>query len=690
MDYDCVVAGDHYRKVGDPGRVFLYEQWKQKMSDIADTKQLFDIQRCNAISKDKLNTSLLKLTSTKQIKSGTFNLCPVCTDIDTYNRVIATNNLFPEVPGTFGYNINTSSSDNKSGSTGSGGGTQTSGGILATHQLDAPGSPGNGQSIYGWNISPRGVLITSTGPIVDNFGTPLTKSPGFIPNTTPKEPCPLCNSGIFSEQQNRRGESPSSFGGIWTPDPRKLKLVDDYARIVPELAKIEAAMGKGGTEVIEIEKNKIETVGLVMNNWGAIRVDMFGKLDAAQVQVFETHSQMVQAPSPLIEIVQVDDLPGGTYTLNVANRYSLLVGAGGMNMKSYGVVNISGAITNITGEQVNIGSALEVTIDGGKRLALVADILTLTQRDHDQVLIDSDLGVNGKTIIKGALYVEGPVYYHEAHTVAQLQGTNPHQSSGGLAKAHPDPGIVPSGTAIPVDTAHIYDVSGTTDLQASGVVPGGGKLPIYMGYADTARAVSVMPTNTLMGTTPIGTQFTATLTSVNPYLNGPVTITLTSAIPTAACPNTTAANVAAALGASVSSGVLPLQSTVTPTIGDTTPLVTAVGELANKGAIFPGAGPGTAQLNLPVRGLPPLALKKLLAEVEVGQTAVHVPIVTIGDGGHYDAVSMAPTTQSFFGPNHSLEVTNKDVRATFIRSAGLPTAPAAFDNKSNTTDLGSS
>ena len=697
MDYDCVVAGDSYRKVGDPGRVFLYEQWKQKMNDIADTKQLFDIQRCDAVN-DKLNTKLLKINSTKQKKAGVPALCPVCTDIDTYNRSIAANNLFTDVTGTFGYKVSVSTSDNNTGSTGAGGGTETSGGILPVHQLDAAGHPLDGQALYGWTITPRGVLINSTGAIVDNGFKPLVRVPGFMPNTVPKEKCPLC-LGPYGKLP---GFSPSSFGGVWVPDPEKIALPLQYARIIPELAKIEAAMGKGGTEVIEIEKNKIETIGLVMNDWGAIRVDMFGKCEPAQVQVHETHTAMVQCPTPLVEVVQVDDLPGGTYTLNVANRYSLLVGAGGMNMKSYGVVNISGAMTNITGEQVNIGSALEVTIDGGKRLALVADVLTLTQRDKDQVLVDSDLGVTGKTVIRGSLFVEGPIFYSEAHTVGALHATLPHQHSGSAAPGTPETGkVTPMGTAITSDTAHLDEVTGTPSIGSAGVDIGADQLtPVYMGYNDTARVAAVLPEDLFLGVIPAGTKVGVTLTQFNIPIGGGM-MEFSTACPVIAKKNVTEVDI---LASGVTPDTLatarPLSLTdisekpdFMPKGIETITMIDALGEYglpgAGLGAYIPGAGYGGTftQENLPLRGLPKLAREKLIKEMAVKQSALNAPIVCVGDGGHYDAITMAPTKYSFLGSNTKLATTVQDHRADYIRGLGqLQGSNAAFSNNSNVTE----
>jgi hypothetical protein len=108
-------------------------------------------------------------------------------------------------------------------------------------------------------------------------------------------------------------------------------------------------------------------------------------------------------------------------------------------MKSYGPVDIGGTVVNLVGEQVNIGSSNEVVIDGGKRLELVADILTIRNRRSDpaitgtdpdiskhgygQVLVDSNLGVSENVVIGGGLHVEGELTVQHITAPVEIQET---------------------------------------------------------------------------------------------------------------------------------------------------------------------------------------------------------------------------------------------------------------------------
>jgi len=396
LDYDNVTRGDVYKKIGNLNRT-AHLQWKSIVSEIADIKQLFDIQRADSAA----TLGGIKLTSSKQKKAnGQFNPCPVCnTDSTTY---FAVNNSFNS---NFDLGI-------------LGGTTNVKG--------DFP---------FGNTFSPNG--IQPSMKFLGNLGSPQAASPidvlggtadGSSAQTGPGYifgiPCPACNPGDANKgNPSRRGINPSSQGGSWPAEPLKQRLPSIIKSKMKELAKIEKTLGIGGSEIIEITKHKIETIGTVMNDFGSIRVDMLGKMYVSEVQVGKYGSFYNRTPTPLVELVHVDDLPGGNYTLNVCNRYNIMVGAGGVSLKSYGPVNISGAITNVAGEQVNISSELETNIDGGKRLSLVGDIISIRQRENKQVVVEGSLGITNNLIVAGGIHVEGEFTANHITIPTDVQNT---------------------------------------------------------------------------------------------------------------------------------------------------------------------------------------------------------------------------------------------------------------------------
>ena len=392
-DFDNIVRGDWYRKIGslDSGAT---QKWKQLMQDIADVKQRFEIQRVS--DKDLFN-------SLQQDKSGQFGTCPVCQG----QKKIYTlqNNPFEYVKTSDVY---------IKGYPGSGGSPNQ--GWYETTDTDLPlgqkrprSRPRDYLERYNFNLYSE----------VSNYDQ--VKPKGVFPGGKPKEltfpttkRCPACNG---------TGKSPSSMGGTWQVDPMKQQMAQMLVSRATDLSKAEAALGLGGHEIVDVTKHKIETVGTVMNDFGSIRVDSKGKMYNTAVFVDETGVYENQEPSPLIEYVHVDDLPGGNYTLNACNRYTLNVGAGGVSMKTYGPVQIGGTIVNMSGEQVNIASANEVNIDAGKRFTLTADILVLKQRQMKQVMIDSNLGISRNLVVAGGVHVEGELTVNHITAPVEIQET---------------------------------------------------------------------------------------------------------------------------------------------------------------------------------------------------------------------------------------------------------------------------
>ena len=133
-----------------------------------------------------------------------------------------------------------------------------------------------------------------------------------------------------------------------------------------------------------------------------------------------------------------------------------MVGAGGLNLKSYGPTNISGSITNVAGQQVNIGSENEVNIDG-KVINISAEILRLRNKRQRQVLIDSSLGVKNNVVIGGGLSVEGETYLQHVTAPTETQVTNVTQTLGQTVQnAVIGWAIVPPGGSYPGSTISLY------------------------------------------------------------------------------------------------------------------------------------------------------------------------------------------------------------------------------------------
>jgi hypothetical protein len=252
--------------------------------------------------------------------------------------------------------------------------------------------------------------------------------------------CPACGGS---------GKSTSSMGGNFSPDPIKQQLNQLLSSKIVELSKIEAEIGMGGHEIIDISKHKVETIGLVMNDFGSIRVDLQGKMYNSSVLVATEGVYENQAPSPLIEYVHVDDLPGGNYTLNVCNKYTVQVGAGGISLKTFGPIQIGGTVVNVGGEQINMSSSNEVNIDGGKRLTITSDIMVLKQRQLGQVMVDSSLGVSRNLVVGGGAHIEGELTLNHVTAPVEIQETEQTIVRGTTKNSNSTPKVIGYVSASP-------------------------------------------------------------------------------------------------------------------------------------------------------------------------------------------------------------------------------------------------
>jgi len=224
------------------------------------------------------------------------------------------------------------------------------------------------------------------------------------------------------------GNSIQSFStqdGTWSTQTSKNNIVDLIKNNTTTLADIEASMEHGGNLIQTISKHKIEVIGLLLNDYDSYRVDAVGKLSDYATTIADTGVYAEKAASPLVEYVDAENYPVGSFTQMIANKYKAIVGSGGYEMKTTGPIDISGTIVNLVGNQLNIAAKNELTIDGGKRLNLVADIITLSQRSGKQVNIPTNFGVGKNAVIKGGAHIEGELSVEHLTGPVEWQVTEP-------------------------------------------------------------------------------------------------------------------------------------------------------------------------------------------------------------------------------------------------------------------------
>lgn len=229
--------------------------------------------------------------------------------------------------------------------------------------------------------------------------------------------CDVCSSYYLAGSLRRAGFTPSTEGGHWKPEDRKHYSNSSsdgeniWSYYTSKRNKLNELLNKcrGGDYIEEIHKNKITAVGLLMNDALSYRVDPIGKLRAESVHVAPEGLYISGKPSPLVEIVDVAEVPGGNYILTAGNKLKFVVGAKGINMKTFGPIEMYGTLCQYSAEQMNISSQNEINLDAGERLLIRARKTIIVSRDHEPVLVESPLHVSKNLIVNGGAYIHGEV-----------------------------------------------------------------------------------------------------------------------------------------------------------------------------------------------------------------------------------------------------------------------------------------
>jgi len=234
-----------------------------------------------------------------------------------------------------------------------------------------------------------------------------------------------------------------------TPGKTSLQSVIDSN--IQTLAEAERKLGYGGNYIQTVTKHQFSNVGLIFNNVASYRFSNTPKKVNQYRNVNSSGTILTETNIDLVEYTYVDDPPGGNFTQTISNRYSLIVGSGGIDIKTTGPVNLGCTIMAVAGTQVNIASKEDFNIDGGTSLSVIADIMVLRSRNRSQVVVDDNLGISRNVVIGGGSYTNGEVYLQHITAPYEFQATEQTRiqaSSGnwGIATATGTLKINPGGS----------------------------------------------------------------------------------------------------------------------------------------------------------------------------------------------------------------------------------------------------
>lgn len=236
---------------------------------------------------------------------------------------------------------------------------------------------------------------------------------------------PTSNEAGLEEVQN-----PNDWTHCYPPADvtENFILLNKIRETQRELFEYEAKWGEGGDSIENISGNKIVTIGTVFNDLKSFRRDPVGKIRDNGAYIAPMGTYVCMDVAPVLEYVDVDSVPGGDYNLTVGNKYTLNVGSKGIQIKTTGPLDITGAIVTFTGDQINMGSANEIVIDGGERLDLRAKIITLSpnysENNRHAILADGNLGVRDNLTVVGGTMLEGELHFLHLTSVEEKSLTD--------------------------------------------------------------------------------------------------------------------------------------------------------------------------------------------------------------------------------------------------------------------------
>jgi hypothetical protein len=309
------------------------------------------------------------------------------------------------------------------------------------------------------------IIDINLSDLIPGFEIPSFPIEGLnISNTAypPPEECKVCKG---------TGISPSSMGGQFPPEEKKQEIGKMYVDSAPALASFEQSIGEGGNDLTEVTKNMVISVGCAYNDMDSIRVDPEGKFFNSAVAIGKEGPYSKQDTSPLIEPKHVDDLSGGTFTLIANNKAAFIVGAGGIQFETPGLMKLYGAITSVTGEQVNISSSNEINLGGGQRLHMEAKILSL-KGTGGYVQVDSNLSVDKNLVVQGGACIGGNLHLLNVTAPMTLQPTEELVESFGTTndKARRIIGYLEMGTILQLTVPSGVIVNDPSDQSQIGVL----------------------------------------------------------------------------------------------------------------------------------------------------------------------------------------------------------------------------
>jgi len=247
-------------------------------------------------------------------------------------------------------------------------------------------------------------------------------------STIPRQPSQfvVSNPGTrdFGSDQN-----PATERGRFSKNPEKENLGENINKLQDQkLTDLETkafASGPsvGGDEQKTIFRNKNEVVGITFNSYPSIRFDDQGRAQPGKVEVGKGSGAYVKMESiPHVEEVDNSRFPVGTSTLTVGNQYNVVVGSGGISIKTTGSMEIGATSYKVSSHKISLNASKGVHLNS-ENIVELQSAKNISLRSNKQVYVEPGLGVKNNLVVGGGTYMQGETYLHHVTAPAEVQQT---------------------------------------------------------------------------------------------------------------------------------------------------------------------------------------------------------------------------------------------------------------------------
>jgi len=217
--------------------------------------------------------------------------------------------------------------------------------------------------------------------------------------------------------------SAATEGGSWDDNISSEDISNEISNISNDLFEIESQMGNGGDDVTFTKRNKIDTIGATFNDYPSIRIDTHGRSQPHEIIVGDTGAFKNHDYSPVIEDVDNSSIfPGGEYSLIVGNKFNIITGSGGINIKTSGPIELGGTTFKAGFKKFHISASHGIHLLSEDIVELASE-KSITLRTNRQVFVESAMGIKNNLIVGGGIYSEGENYFHHITAPVEVQQT---------------------------------------------------------------------------------------------------------------------------------------------------------------------------------------------------------------------------------------------------------------------------